>query len=235
MTSNQFTPSTGGELNREFDPEPVDEVSLENYEGWQTFELIPPSFRNARDAKSVLTAWMIVTTFLIAFLLGSLVALFFRGQAMRQRNLRLVADATPLDHLQKTIVLIEQQNETIRQWSSTVETAKPDDSVLQILASVAHATHPDSDAAPEDHLDVQSLHVKLALEHSGPPNKTPNWAQPRFSLSALANTRSSVTQWSGRLSGIDRLAELEMKAPTSFFRQTLVQANAVPRATSVVP
>ena len=211
------------------------EISLESYEGWQSFELLPPSYRNAREARSVLTAWMIVATFLFAFFVGSIVALFLRGRATRQRNAELVATAQPLRNLKSEVALIHRRDQLIRKWNQLVESARPDDSLLQVLASVAHATHPTENGEPEDHLDVQAIHAKLALEHSSSAEKAPTWAQPKLSLSALANRRAAVTQWSGRLSALDRLTEVETNSPSSFFRQTLVQATAVPRATRVLP
>ncbi|MEL6110185.1 MAG: hypothetical protein AAFU85_29580 [Planctomycetota bacterium] len=213
----------------------ANQVSLDGYDGWQSFELIPTSFRNAREARSVLIAWIIMTTFLLAFFLGSLVALFFRGQAIRQRNAELIASAKPLKNLRSEVALLKQQSQTIARWGRTVSTAKPDDSLLQVLANVAHATHPNEPVEVDDHLEVQSLHVKLALEHSGGDDKVPTWAEPRFTISALANKRASVTQWSGRLAGIDRLDHLEVKAPSAFFRETLVQATAIPRSTRILP
>lgn len=211
------------------------DVSLDSLGGWQSFELMPPSFRNAREAKSVLTAWTIVNTFLLAFLLGSVVAIFLRGQAMRRRNAQLVAEAKPLFQIRNESIFLEKQTRVIERYSESVTTAKPDDSLLQILAAVALATHPTEHIDPDDHLQVQSVHVKLALEHSSPEGKTPTWAQPRFTMTAMANKPTAVTQWSGRLTGLERLQQLETKAPNSFFRETLVQANAVPRATRVVP
>lgn len=233
--ADQDSPPANSQAVPTVSSEFANDVALDGFDGWQNFELIPSSFRNAREARNVLTAWIIMTTFLFAFFVGSLVALFFRGQSIRQRNAELIASAKPLKNLRSEVAILEQQSQTIKRWSDSVSTAKPDDSLLQILGSVAQATHPTEKIAVDNHLEVQSLHVKLSLEHGGTSDKVPTWAEPRFTVSALANKRASVTQWSGRLAGIDRLNDLEVKAPSAFFRQTLVQATAVPHATRILP
>ena len=207
--------------------------SLESFGGWQTFELMPPSYRSERDARKTLYYWSAMVAILFSAAVGSGISLWMRGQRMIERNRRFVAAAEPLRKLRDSTKMIERQNELMTRWSRLAESAKPDDCVLQTMAAVAQATHPSPDTDIEHHLNVQTIHIKLPLEHAD--ETVPTWAEPRFSISATARKRDVVMKWSSRLETIERLDRVEVKTPTGVWRETLVQASGIPLSTRVVP
>lgn len=214
--------------------------SLDTYGGWQSFELMPPRYRTSREAQLTFFSWLTIVAILLTVTSGSAVLIWIKGQQKRISDNRLASIARPIRELKLKADLLEAENALNAKWVQWVSSARPDDSILQIMASVAIATHGDatSDQAiqgEDAHLDVQTIHIKLPLEYSGNAPKPPTWAEPSFSVSAIAKKRSLVMSWSDRLEDIGRLTNVKLNSPAGAWRQAQVQVDAMPLSTRTLP
>lgn len=214
---------------------PPAELCLDSLGGWQDFELLPPSYRARRNAQRAIHRWSSVILILLTVTLGSAAALWARGQRVTRQNAELVAQAEPIRELRQATRVIEAENLLLEKWCLWVESAKPDDCVLQTLAAVALATQNGDPLPPQKHLDVQSIEVKLPLEYDLASENPPTWAAPKFSMTVTANSRDVLMPWNDRLEKTGRLENVKLTAPGGVWHEALIQVNATPLATRTVP
>lgn len=217
-------------------PDPIaGSVSTDSLGGWQDFELMPPHYRAQRHAEQTLCIWTTVLIILLSVTVGSSIALWLRGRQRVRRHAKIVSMAKPIGDLRRKAQVLETENVLLEQWCRWVESAKPDDSLVQVLGAVTLATHPDEKATRENQLDVQSIEVKLPREYDSSSPKPPAWAAAKFSLSAIANGRDLLMPWNERLEKSGRLTNLKLTTPGGAWREALVQVSASPLSTRIVP
>ncbi|MCA9140370.1 MAG: hypothetical protein KDB00_26545 [Planctomycetales bacterium] len=207
----------------------------EDLDGWQDFELLPPSYRARRQSQRALNRWSSILLVLLSIAIGTSIALWTRGRRMIQRNTAIIALAEPVGQLRQRAELLETENTLLEKWCQWVESAKPDDSAMQVLGAVATATHPNGPLPPDRHLDVQSIEVKLPVEYDVAAPTAPSWAEPSFSLTVRAHRRDVLMPWNERLERIERLKDLKVNTPNGNWQEALIQVGAVPLSTKVVP
>ncbi|QDV43343.1 hypothetical protein Enr13x_31980 [Stieleria neptunia] len=203
--------------------------------GWQDFELMPPHYRARRHAEQAFQKWSVVLLVLLSITVGSSVTLWLRGRRTIAKNAVLVEQAQPIAELRRTTRLLKTENALLEKWCTWVESAKPDDSVAQVLGAVAQATHPGPKVPAAQHLDVQSIEVKLPLEYDVSLKEPPSWAVPRVSLTAVANSRDVLMPWNDRLEQSGRLQEVQLNTPGGAWREALIQVTAQPLSSTLLP
>lgn len=207
----------------------------DDLDGWQDFELLPPSYRARRQSQRALHRWSALLLVLLTVTIGSSVSLWMRGRRMILRNTALVERADPLRQLRQKSELLEVENLILERWCTWVESAKPDHSVVQVLGAVALATHPNGPMPQDEHLEVQSIEVKLPLEYDDAAPRAPTWAEPKFALTVKAHSRDVLMPWNDRMEKIGRLKDLKVNTPGGNWQQATIQVGAVPLSTKVVP
>lgn len=222
--------------SRSAQPESVSHPDMfDGLDGWQNFELMPPRYRAKRQAERALLKWSGVLLVLLSITIGSSIALEIRGRRTTQRNADLIAEAKPLSDLRDRSQILDAENALLEKWCHWVETSKPDDSIVQVLGAVALATHHRDAPGPDEHLDVQSIDIKLPLEHDATSSVTPTWAEPKFSLTAVARSRDVLMPWNDRLEKTGRLQNVKLTTPAGSWREAVIQVNAIPLASRIVP
>ncbi|WP_182870376.1 hypothetical protein [Stieleria mannarensis] len=210
-------------------------IVLDSLGGWQDFELLPPSYRSRRHAGQAFQKWSGVLLVLLSITVGSSIALWMRGQRLIAKNADLVTQSAPIAELRRKTQLLEAENALLEKWCSWVESAKPDDSVAQVMGAVTLATHPGPALPPQQHLDVQSIDIKLPLEYDASLKEPPNWATPRFTLTVMANSRDVLMPWNDRLEKTGRLKDVALTTPGGAWREALIRVTAQPLASRLVP
>ena len=193
----------------------------------QSTELLPPRFFGRRRAIRVLGIWGFIVVALVAATCGMIVPVWLRGQRIRSNNSRLITEANPLSELRKKTQRMEALNKQQTKWNSWVESAKPDDSLLQTLAAIAHATQP-----AETEIDIETLEIKLPLEYPESYQPTPpRWAEPRLSINARVKEGKTTLSWIKRLRSSNRIEDIGSQPAA----RGTIQINATPVATRWVP
>ena len=165
---------------------------------------------------------------LFAGLCGMTTSFWLRGKSIKQRHARVAAEAQPLEELRRSVIDIEQRTKQSETWITAIETAKPDDSVLQTLASIAGATVEDA------MIDVEMVDVQLAIEFPANLTEPPEWAQPRLEITARVSDREVANEWAKRIDLSDRVSSASVRTSINA-DDDLLQITGAPQATRVLP
>jgi hypothetical protein len=193
-------------------------------------QLLPPQFFARRHTRRVFCVWFFVVVSLSAAMIGVLTPVWLRGKQIRNQNARMIAESQPLSDLRRKTQLQEVENTRQAQWSQWVESAKPDDSLLQTMAAIAVATKP-----AESGIEIESLEIHLPLEYPADFQQPPSWAAPRLSLTAHVNDGLTVRAWLDRINASDRIDDARSKLTPGTWQGSRIQIDAKPRSTCVLP
>ncbi|QEF99695.1 hypothetical protein Mal15_37610 [Stieleria maiorica] len=235
QTSGHTPGHTPSQTSPEADSSGRSTIVLDSFGGWQDFELLPPSYRSRRHAEQAFHKWSGVLLVLLSITVGSSIALWMRGRRLIAKNADLVTQSAPIAELRRKTQLLEAENAVLEKWCSWVESAKPDDSVAQVMGAVTLATHPGPALPQQQHLDVQSIEIKLPLEYDASLKEPPNWAASRFTLTVMANSRDVLMPWNDRLEKSGRLKDVALTTPGGAWREALIRVTAQPLSSRLVP
>ncbi len=196
----------------------------------QSTELLPTRFFARRHAIRVLATWGIVVVSLSALLCGVLIPIWLRGQRIRAGNSNLIAQSQPLAELRQKSQVMQQENQRRSKWASWVESAKPDDSLLQTLAVIAAATQ-----ASEKEIEIDSMQIQLPLEYPAPHKEPPQWASPKLLITAKVSNELNARSWLDRLNASDRIDDATSRLGARSWSGGTVQVSAKPVATRWLP
>ncbi|TWT93978.1 hypothetical protein [Stieleria varia] len=201
----------------------------------QQLDLYPLHYRLLRQAKRAVLLWTAAVFGLAAILIGNL-TLQWRANAQQQaRDQEIVAASSSVNQLRRIVTVLESDNARRRQWVQWVETAKPDDSLLQSLAVVTAATHPATPQNAEQHLDVQRVSIKLPVEYPASADATPNWAQPSLSVVAITKSRGQAMEWMERVAESPRVRQVDVSTPNGKWSEAVAKLSGQPVSTKVLP
>jgi hypothetical protein len=161
----------------------------------------------------------------------------------RQRNEQIAATAIPLLDLRRDVFRLQKENDQRDQWCQWVEAARPDDDVLQTLATITVASQTENRA-----IMIDSLDLRQAIELPSSATKMPDWAIPRIAIEARIRAEA-IQPWLDRLNSFDRIDAAAIHAIThSDTSNTLlaesdfssgnaqpIQVRATPLSTRVLP
>jgi hypothetical protein len=196
----------------------------------QECELLPRTYFVRRHAARVLSLWGFIVVSLATTGCGLLVPLWMQGKRTREYHSRLIADAVPLAELRRRTQLMEAENERNAEWCVVLESAKPDDSLLQTLAAIAKATQ-----AAETGIEINSLEIQLPLEYPARYTQPPRWAAPQLSISATVSDGITARKWLERMSASDRIEDTASKLAPGSWDGGMLQVNAHPLTTRWLP
>ena len=162
---------------------------------WHQYQMLPDTFVQRRRAHRVLYLWSVVLFWLIAILCVLTSFLWVRGRQIRIDRDLLIASSEPVDAMRREVSRLQIENRLRIERAQAVETAKPDDGLLQTLLAIAHATD-----ASKHGLSVTSLSIEMRAESH---NKTEN--NPRTVVNARVENKDSAELWEQRISALDRL------------------------------
>ena len=156
-------------------------------------DLLPEWFRNRQRGRRICANWVTASVG-ITILLGCFsLASWMRVKREQQYRQQMAAKAEPILAAQQRCGRWEQQSERRERWCQWVESARPDDALLQTLASVAAVCRSEPGAVV-----LEAIHIRLPLEAS-------------LSDSATANASpTTVPEASGIVSVIGRVESPEI-------------------------
>ncbi|NND97055.1 MAG: hypothetical protein HKN47_06990 [Pirellulaceae bacterium] len=197
---------------------------------WQSVQMLPESFIKRRQAKQTFFGWSIIVVVLVAMLAGFTTAFWIRGAKLRSQHAQLVQSARPIEDMRRRVAGLKQSNALHQSWIHWIESAKPDDSVLQALLSVNEATRPDIHP-----IDITAVEIKLALEHDNATGQVPDWAKSRLLISADVQDRDTTDDWLERLRSSDRISKVDLRLTPGMPLQDTIQIVGEPQSTRVLP
>lgn len=172
----------------------------------QSFDLLPPSFRYRHRLRGVLWGWMTFVCFLIAVLLGVTTVVTMRAIQASRVNQQIASTAIPLLDLRRDVIRLQEANKQRQQWCRWVQSAKPDDSMIQVLAAIAAASQTiDQSPAGEQQITVDAVSLRLPIEFPLSAETPPPWAVPFMTIVARPASSALVQPWIERLNSLDRI------------------------------
>ena len=196
----------------------------------RSIQLLPPRFFARRHNRRVFWLWLFVVVSLSSATIGVLTPVWLRGKRIRTQNARLIAESQPLSDLRRKTQLLQLETARQAKWSLWVESAKPDDSLLQTMAAVAEATKP-----AESGIEIESLEIQLPLEYPANFQRPPHWAAPQLSLTAQVADGITARGWLARLNASDRIEGASSKLASGSWQGSKIQIDAKPLSTCVLP
>ncbi len=211
----------------------------------QQFDLLPPSFRYQHRLRKVLCGWVTLVCLLIAVLIGVTVITIMRTLHENRTNQQIASTAIPLLDLRRDVFRLQGDNKQRQQWCRWVESTRPDDSMLQVLAAIAAASQiRDPSQTGDQQITVDSVALRLPMEFPISASEPPAWAVPFITIVARPTSLDVVQPWVERLSSFDRIAAASIAADTNETVSDVrlekkkiqsVQLTATPVATRVQP
>lgn len=171
------------------------------------FNLLPPSFRYQNRLRRVQYGWGTLVCFLLAAFLGITAKTVVHIRHSGQSNQQLAFAAIPLMQLRTDVLRLQEENEQRTRWCRWVESARPDDSMLQVLGAIAVA----SDSSNQEIL-VDAVDLRLPIESPADASEPPAWAVSTLSIDArLTSSNADVTRgWVERLESTDRITAVSV-------------------------
>ncbi|WP_143543864.1 hypothetical protein [Rhodopirellula sp. MGV] len=214
----------------------VDVNCLDSLDGWQNFEMIPEDYRLMRDAKRFYVKWLIGLVLATLLTVGSLLSIWVGRKRLELQNRQILDASQPVEALRgltsnQVARLAEKQ-----QWLHLVQSAKPDDSLSQVIATLAIATHQSLAESPYA-IETRSLSVRLPLENDpdDPKRTATSNGKAEFSVVATVDNRAVISAWKANLKQTDRLHDIQFSTPQIGLSETLVQINATPLSAKLIP
>lgn len=195
-----------------------------------TVQLLPPRYFALRKAKQTYYVWMFLVMVCTAAFFAVLIPSIMRGQSKRVAHSKIMAQAAPLKDLQNATTQLRAFNEKQERLLGWVESAEPDDSVLQALAVVAAATKPQ-----ETGIDIESVDLQLKLEYPDLQKAPPKWAKPHMAVHAHIQDRATAKKWADQIKSSPRIKNTVLKLPPGIGVNGAVTLNAEPVGTRMVP
>ena len=197
---------------------------------WQTFQMLPSSFAQRRISLRILYGWAAVNFILFALLCSLVTVFWIQGKHVRSKRSDIVRAAYPLVELRRQCERMERDTLLQNRWVEVVNSTKPDDSALQTLLAVSKAT-----AATENAIEVQSVEVRMPLEHAANGTAVPDWAKPRLLITADVANGATADRWHKRIESFDRVTRTSLRTPNGNWANRTVQVSGEPVPTKVLP
>jgi hypothetical protein len=196
------------------------------------FNVLPPSFSYQQRVRSSFYSWLSIVGTLAVILVAVILASLLRRSEIKQRNEQIVASALPLISLRQDVQRLETFNEQCEQACRAVETAQPDDSLLQTIAAIAVVSE-----SAQPGILVDSVQLRLPIEYPESPT-APSWAEPILAISARVINAEAASSWGDQLNELDRIANAVVESDSAVAGPTgltQIHVKATPLATRVLP
>ena len=162
----------------------------------------------------------------------------YSARCRTERNAKIGWAALPIRQLRQDVIALQSRNRQRTQWCALVDSAKPDDSVLQTVAGIAMTLQP----ADHDIL-IDRLHLRLPVEIASSDDSR-EWSLPLLSIDLRSKNSVAQRRWLDQIEQLDRIERLAFDSqettagdssrfgPNGLQR---LQLNATPVATRVLP
>lgn len=200
---------------------------------WHSYQMLPDLFVQRQSATRVWQFWSAMIFVMLSTLSGIASAFWAQGHKAQTRNANLVALSAPLSELRRESSRLEHENKVCNDWIQIVQSARPDDSVLQSLLAIAEST-----VDIQNEITIQAVEIKLPLEHSG-GTEVPRWAQPELVIEATARSgrdaKQRVREWVTNLGKSERIVTVSLLRDADDDGQSKIEIVGIPRSTRVLP
>ncbi|TWU59895.1 hypothetical protein Poly51_01680 [Rubripirellula tenax] len=172
----------------------------------RSFELLPPTYRYEQFLTAVRLGYLTVIAALTAIFVSAAAATTMRRTAQQHRHQTIASEAVPLMAMRQAVMRLQTENERRSGLCQQVQSAKPNDDILQTVAAIAAST-----ADFDDTISIDSLHVRLPIEfetdstQSTAP-KIPTWASPHLNVLAKVADTATALQWLDRMNAHPRIS-----------------------------
>ncbi|MCC9601494.1 hypothetical protein LOC67_13135 [Stieleria sp. JC731] len=220
-------------------PVEIESICVDSLDGWQDFELLPSEYRLMRDAKVLRLKWSIALVVAALLTTGSLLSMWVRRQRTTLRNERILAVAKPIGLMKQDTELLVEKNKRLKEQINLVNSAKPDDSLSQVIASIALATDNSIPQNSPHSIEALSLAIKLPLEKqlraSGGAKRLDQAEKSELTFVANIHSRDKLSNWKEELLQSPRISNVRMTTPSIGLSKSVIQIDASPLAARVIP
>jgi hypothetical protein len=193
-------------------------------------DLLPPRFRQQRKTRHTLVCWAVINLALSAILIASFSAVWATAKRIATDEAQRIEAARPLLRLRDEIRQLEQDLAKHRKACTLVESARPDDSLLQVVAAVTAASQTD------DHrLLVDAIGVTLPLEAVGDKATPPDAPDAGLLIDGSVQDKDTLDRWIERLHTSDRLRSIELRQAGRRLLRQSIRVTATPLSTRLLP
>lgn len=202
-------------------------------------DLLPGWFRDRQRGRRICANWITLAMLLAAVLVCCGLASWLRVQREQQFRLQMAARAEPILALRQRAQRWNQQDGRRETWCGWVESARPDDSLLQTLAALAAASRVEPPEVVIDEIEIR-LPLESAVASSPKPSPaTSPTADPGSvagQLSVLGRVASpeAALRFAQRLNQQRRVEAAKVEAVPDEQTASLT-LTATPVATRIVP
>jgi hypothetical protein len=191
------------------------------------FDLTPASVRYQQTARSIAKRYLFVAVTLGGLLLSVLLSRL-QSQKEQTRSLHeLASRAMPVDEYRRTATLLDESNAIVEQAIEAVESARPNDSLLQGLAAAAQASVTKG-------LQPRQLHLRLAVEQPDGLNASA-LAQSHLRMMTETNDAAIVSTISDLFDDELRFTDLKIESVAPVGETVRTEMVATPRTEAILP
>lgn len=194
------------------------------------YNLLPDAYHYQTRVRQLRKSWMAVFATLTAVLLGITIATGYEQYQQRLLSRDLAAAAAPLMDLRKQVSFIQADTQRREHLCDLVEQSRPNDDLLQTLASIAFSTQ-------SNDVMVDSVRIRLPIESDSDQSA-------EVLIGARAKTESSKA-WVNELAKSKRIVTpqivVEERAPNisacrmKFGKARAMRLRGAPTITRVLP
>lgn len=194
-------------------------------------EMLPPAYELERRLRHVVRVWTAAICILLAVLTAMFIAISVRIHQESRSVADLTASTMPLLDLRRDIENMRVANQRRTRWCEWVESARPADDAFQTLASIIVSAESDG-----SDIKLDQVAIRVPVEFSADLSETPEWAEPRVSVSARVKSVQRAQQWTESLSLSDRLFDVQSATDEKVVEVSgRYEFQAVPTASRVCP
>ena len=156
-----------------------------------SYNLLPPAFPIRRRGRRACYLWFCVAAALAATLAGVRTIDCYHRESFRRSEIHVQAIALPIASMRDNAITLKEENRRLRQWCELVETARPDDSLLQTLTSIAAAVSREGESG-----EVTTIAIVLPDEHASSGTEESDGRAPATRsplVSVIGRVRSAQT------------------------------------------
>ncbi|QDT10007.1 hypothetical protein [Planctomycetes bacterium K23_9] len=199
---------------------------------WQSYQLLPKLYIQREKAKSVIQCWAAINLALLCILSGLATLFLTQGRKLQTQNSNVISLSAPVNQLKSEVSRMTHETKTGRQWIAAVESAKPDDSVLQTLLAIAEMSSP-----LQADITIETVEVKLPLEHLQNADQ-PAWAKAKLRIVAstpMPMNEQAIELWADQLQQSERIRTAELHDVDRASDTISLEIRGEPESTKVVP
>ena len=164
------------------------------------------------------------------------IVIWAKAKQLESQEIKLIADAAPLADIRDKAQHLRGEIGSLELACALVESAKPNDDLLQSLAAMTVAT----ESIQED-LRIESLDMRLPLEtpREASTQLHPKWADAELAITANFNNPELLERWLQQIRLSDRILDVVVQENGNRSGEVSINAEttimATPVATRMLP